>query len=241
MTSVLPLRLSLHPVCGGCRSFQRLAHDCVSTLQLFKIEKGLSQYTERQMQHLSTLSSGITIAEYTQGDMAASWHPLPAAGSDQDEQDEQLVMMLATRDRRGRRNNGDTRTPFIFLPCRLHVSPCDAPSEQFQTPSSSFQGKLESVALPGDVVRGFLSGSLPRWRGRSVRDQLGPAHFDDEDAWVFSRCIMADFSGMSDDEAANISSQGRLGCWASVTLTQQASGRWDLGFLIHRLVVSGSP
>jgi hypothetical protein len=43
-------------------------------------------------------------------------------------------------------------------------------------------------------------------------------HFDDAADWVFSRCLLADFTSFRDDEADALSSQGRLCCWASVVL-----------------------
>ena len=164
----------------------------------------------------------------------ASWQPLPGSGNaDQT----RLVMIFATG---GQHNNSAPRdqTPFIFFPCQLDIRPFeDVPQHLGLGPHTSDGGKLESVAIPGDMVQGFLSGRLPLWQGRSV--MLGSAHFDDNDAWVFSRCTLAGFSEMGSCEAETLSRTGRLGCWASVTLTRQACGRWDLGFLIHRLVVTG--
>ncbi|KAL2170759.1 hypothetical protein VTG60DRAFT_4414 [Thermothelomyces hinnuleus] len=46
-------------------------------------------------------------------------------------------------------------------------------------------------------------------------------HFDDADDWVFSRCLLADFTGFREDEAEVLSAQGRLCCWASVVLQRQ--------------------
>jgi len=53
---------------------------------------------------------------------------------------------------------------------------------------------------------------------RPVRIQ---PHFDDTDDWVFSRCILGDFTGFREDEAEALSAQGRLCCWASVELRPQ--------------------
>lgn len=47
-------------------------------------------------------------------------------------------------------------------------------------------------------------------------------HFDDADEWVFSRCLLADFTGFREDEAEALSTAagaGRLCCWASVVLS----------------------
>lgn len=161
-----------------------------------------------------------------------SWQPLPGSGNTDQAR---LVMMFAVGEPH---NNSAARdqTPFVFFPCQLDISPLQDGQDIPQHPTSN-SGKLESVAIPGDMVRGFLSGPLPLWQGRLV--VLGPAHFDDSDAWVFSRCTLAGFSEMGSYEAETLSGTGRLGCWASVTLTRQACGRWYLGFLIHRLVITG--
>lgn len=74
--------------------------------------------------------------------------------------------------------------------------------------------------------------------------QIQP-HFDDADDWVFSRCLLADFTGFREDEAEVLSSQGRLCCWASVVLQPQpdegaggeGEGRWQLGFVVQRVGV----
>ncbi|KAK3329863.1 hypothetical protein B0H66DRAFT_39724 [Apodospora peruviana] len=127
----------------------------------------------------------------------------------------------------------ETRTPFIFIPrCKLDISPCEGLS-------SSSDDKLESVALPGQFVRAFLS-SLGLSLGRDVNVI---AHADDDRSWTYSRCQMTDFSSFSQDEATVLSNQGRLGCWATVLLTRldgEARGdvsRWDLRFMIQRVVV----
>jgi hypothetical protein len=74
-------------------------------------------------------------------------------------------------------------------------------------------------------------------------------HFDDADDWVFSRCLLADFTGFREDEAEVLSAQGRLCCWASVVLQPQRrldgghgegegeEGKWELGFVVHRVGV----
>ena len=62
-------------------------------------------------------------------------------------------------------------------------------------------------------------------------------HFDDNDKWVFSRCLLADFTGFREDEAEALSRQGSLCCWASVVLQQSPTRGWDLGFVVHRIGV----
>lgn len=75
-------------------------------------------------------------------------------------------------------------------------------------------------------------------------------HPDDTRDWVFSRCLLADFTDFREDEAAALSQSGSLCCWASVVLHPlhqdvqperggQRGGRaiWDLGFVVHRVGV----
>lgn len=238
MTSFIALRTPVHAF-GGCRPYQRLGvASCVgSKIDVDALERYRpARLTKRPMQNSLSPPDGITAVDYMRGGTATSWHPLPdTRGSPQETR---LVMMFATRGQGASHNNVDAQAPFIFVPCQLDISNCDELSEQLGSSPPAVE-KLECVGLPGDFVRAFLSGIMLPRRGMTEGDQLGAAHFDDGDPWVFSRCIMADFSGMSSEEAAFLSRDGRLGCWASVTLTRQASGTWDLGFLIHRLVVLG--
>ncbi|KAK4210321.1 hypothetical protein QBC37DRAFT_428996 [Rhypophila decipiens] len=235
MTFLLVRRSSL-PVIRGCRSYQRPGVTIGPKIDVQALEPyAPSHPTKGQMQSSPSPPIGITSAEYTQEAMTTRWQPLPNTHDGTEET--RLVMIFTTRDPRARWANQEAQTPFVFVPCQLDISPCEGLSEQLGL-SRTGHGKLECVGLPGDIVRAVLSGPLPLWHGTAVRDELGVSHFDDEDPWAFSRCIMADFSGMGSEEAALLSREGRLGCWASVTLTRQASGRWDLGFLIHRLVVS---
>ncbi|KAL2154541.1 hypothetical protein VTH82DRAFT_3217 [Thermothelomyces myriococcoides] len=64
----------------------------------------------------------------------------------------------------------------------------------------------------------------PRHNGHKAgchpRIRIQP-HIDDSDDWVFSRCLLADFTGFREDDAEFLSSQGRLCCWASVVLQKQ--------------------
>ncbi|KAM7200179.1 hypothetical protein V8F20_005397 [Naviculisporaceae sp. PSN 640] len=235
MTTFLAPHTPVHAF-GGCRSYQRPGLAIGSKIDAEALQRSRqSRTTKRPMQTSSSAPVGITAADYRQGAIETSWHPLP--DTDDSPQETRVVMMFATGCQRTSHNNVDPATPFIFVPCQLDISSCEQFSGQSGSSSSCVE-KLECVGLPGDFVRAFLSGVLLPGGGMSDSDQLGAAHFDDDDPWVFSRCIMTDFSGMGSEEAAFLSREGRLGCWASVTLTRQASGTWDLGFLIHRLVVS---
>ena len=96
-------------------------------------------------------------------------------------------------------------------------------------------GKMERVAVPASAIRTLLSGLvLPGGDMNSL------AHFDDDDEWVYSRCILADFSGLGDEEASRLSAEGRLCCWASVVLTRvngdDGRSQWDVGLVVHRVL-----
>ncbi|KAK4132047.1 hypothetical protein BT67DRAFT_444171 [Trichocladium antarcticum] len=123
--------------------------------------------------------------------------------------------------------------------------------------------KLERAALPGTLVRSLLarfeSQCHPQLSPQSQRPHDSttatattttrtrtrrPArlqlqrHFDDDDEWVFSRCMLADFTGFREDDAEALSRQGSLCCWASVMLQQSPdTGAWNLGFVVHRIGV----
>ncbi|KAH6854116.1 hypothetical protein B0I37DRAFT_22325 [Chaetomium sp. MPI-CAGE-AT-0009] len=74
------------------------------------------------------------------------------------------------------------------------------------------------------TTRPTRSQRSARHRRRPVRIQ---PHFDDGADWVFSRCLLADFTGFREDEAEALSTAagaGRLCCWASVVL-QPPRGR----------------
>ncbi|KAL2271418.1 hypothetical protein VTJ83DRAFT_789 [Remersonia thermophila] len=43
-------------------------------------------------------------------------------------------------------------------------------------------------------------------------------HFEDGHDWVYTRCVLAEFTGLRENDAAALSRQGRLCCWASVML-----------------------
>lgn len=142
-------------------------------------------------------------------------------------------------------------SPFLHVPqCKLEVTRFDELSELTRSASSpSPFDKVERVALPGALVRALLAGlPLPDnssgMMGR--RDAaLVPVlpHLDDEEDWVWSRCILTDFTGMSEERASSMSRQGRLACRTSVLLTRTSGdndagdgpGRWDLSFMIHRV------
>ncbi|KAJ4297409.1 hypothetical protein N0V88_004331 [Collariella sp. IMI 366227] len=154
--------------------------------------------------------------------------------------------------------------PLMHFPhCRLDITtfpPADLASISGSTPRPP-QGKLEQIALPGALVRTLLSRfegdtttlsapsssssssssqqSLSRTKRGDRRIQI-QRHFDDNDEWVFSRCLLADFTGFREEDAETLSSQGRLCCWASVVLQPQAHGdgdKWELGFVVQRVGV----
>lgn len=126
-----------------------------------------------------------------------------------------------------------TTTPLVHIPhCRLEVASVHDPAHP---------AKIEQVALPRRTVQAFLS-SLPLPPGSSP-PPAAAAHFDDASEWVYSRCLLADFSEFGEDEAARLSAQGRMCCWASVVLMRDAAGEgaWDLGFVVHKVFAHRSP
>lgn len=148
----------------------------------------------------------------------AEAHGIPASAADS------VVAMWDVTDQRRPRSHITTEpalqpTPLIHIPhCRLEIT-------EFE-----HGGMIERVALPRAVVHTMLS-RLP------LPDGMGPRHFDDDDEWVFSRCLLSDFSGLDAAEAAWLSSQGRLCCWASVVLMHHGDrGVWDLGVVVHRVL-----
>jgi hypothetical protein len=129
-----------------------------------------------------------------------------------------------------------------FPHCRLDITtfPCPPHTNRDGTLSSTTggSGKLEQIALPGALVRTLLSrfeDGLQKQHQQQQQHQpppppphpsksTGPSgrkerrpvhiqqHFDDADDWVFSRCLLAGFTGFREDEAEVLSSQGRLSC-----------------------------
>ncbi|KAL2131604.1 hypothetical protein VTI74DRAFT_4820 [Chaetomium olivicolor] len=148
--------------------------------------------------------------------------------------------------------------PLMHFPhCRLDITTFPAPDFTSSTGTTISPGKVEQIALPGSLVRTLLSRFEEEPTAQQQSQQQRPAsriehprerrvqiqrHFDDNDDWVFSRCLLADFTGFREDEAEVLSSQGRLCCWASVVLQpqqeQQGSGdKWELGFVVQRVGV----
>ncbi|KAK0734514.1 hypothetical protein B0T26DRAFT_635882 [Lasiosphaeria miniovina] len=137
-------------------------------------------------------------------------------------------------------------TPLIHIPqCRLEITSGDELLPIGASSASFSGGMLERVALPKSLVQPFLS-RLPLPHGVSA----GAPHFDDDDEWVYSRCLLSDFTEMGEEGAAVLSQQGRLCCWASVVLMRYAvdggghdntEAHWDLGFIVHRVLTRRDP
>ncbi|KAK4044386.1 hypothetical protein C8A01DRAFT_42817 [Parachaetomium inaequale] len=176
-----------------------------------------------------------------------------------------------------------TPPPLMHFPhCRLDITtfPCPPHTNRDGTPFTGGSGKLEQIALPGALVRTLLSRFKDGLQKQHQQQHQPPPppphpsktrpsngkertpvhiqpHFDDADDWVFSRCLLADFTGFREDEAEVLSGQGRLCCWASVVLQPQqqqqgqhsqqegegeplqdnSSGKWELGFVVQRVGV----
>lgn len=137
-------------------------------------------------------------------------------------------------------------TPFIHIPqCKLSVTnfddiPQPLPVAGRGGPYSGHGSiKIEQVALPRAVVHQFMSGiRLPN----GLADVAFPRHFDDDNDWVQSRCILSDFSELEEEEAARLTREERLCCWGSVVLTRDGDhDGWDLGFVVHRVLTQRDP
>ncbi|KAK0657055.1 hypothetical protein B0T16DRAFT_452551 [Cercophora newfieldiana] len=125
-------------------------------------------------------------------------------------------------------------TPMVHIPhCRLEVTSFPDLSPRRGGPA----GKIERVALPGHVFRWLLSqANLPD------ATAAVPRHFDDDEEWVFSRCVLAEFSDLGEDEAARASEAGELCCWASLVAMRDGDQRaWDIGVLVHKVFASRRP
>jgi len=139
------------------------------------------------------------------------------------------------------RRIGTTRSSFVRIsPCKLDIGACSelSASQRFGgSPCAS--DKVERVGLPGRLVARLLSDlCLPT----ELAGRLS-THSDDEEEWVYSRCLAVDFSNFSEAEAAWLSSQGRLSCWASmVVMPVRREGpegevvKSDLVFVVHKVV-----
>ncbi|KAL2124868.1 hypothetical protein VTJ04DRAFT_1233 [Mycothermus thermophilus] len=128
------------------------------------------------------------------------------------------------------------RPPVMHFPhCRLDISTLDFPSPSGD--GTTVQGKVERVGLPGSLVRTLIRGFdqyQQRWplerqlrprqpntntpTASSQRQHMILPHFEDSHDWVYTRCLLADFTGLREDDALMLSRQGRLCCWASVML-----------------------
>lgn len=114
-------------------------------------------------------------------------------------------------------------TPVIHVPrCRLDVTAIGC---------HPLSGAIERVAINGSVVRALLAhASLP-----SGISALRP-HVDDSQEWVYSRCLMSDFSCLNEQETKALSETGQLCCLASVVLAREGSGgEWDLFIVVHKV------
>ncbi|KAK3941139.1 hypothetical protein QBC46DRAFT_383768 [Diplogelasinospora grovesii] len=197
------------------------------------------------MQHVTWQPLGSVVREaftdYTESQeiLVAYWD----SSQDQHLADHDLTITSQGQSFQPRFLPGDPSTPIIHISqCRLDISRCDELSRltsQSVSSYSSIENRLERVALPGSVVRSFLS-HLAFPRGTAVRNT---PHFDDGDEWVYTRCLLADFTGLSEAQATNLSSRGNLSCVASVVLMRDrdsadndTSAEWDLMFVVHKVL-----
>jgi len=113
----------------------------------------------------------------------------------------------------------------------------------FETSSSPSLATLPS--LSSSQQPHTASRQLPLQQKVCIRP-----HFDDQDDWVYSRCILADFTALSADDAEYWSQNNNLCCWARVSLRRcrDKAGRigndaadgnggdqWELEFIVQRV------
>jgi len=140
-----------------------------------------------------------------------------------------VAMWSAQQQREPQHVTSMITTPLVHIPrCRLEVS--TFPDLSWQGGAGA--GKIERFALSGELVRSLISQiPLPNTAATVTR------HFDDDHDWTYSRCLLADFSGLDEHEAAEMSEQGRLCCWVSVVAMREADGeKWDIGVVVHRVL-----
>jgi hypothetical protein len=162
------------------------------------------------------------------------WQPFPraAAGTRGMPLSENLVALWSTEP--GETPGSDlVTTPLVHIPnCRLEVTSFPDLSSR----GGGVAGKIERVALPGAVFRSLLSQTALLG---GVTETI-PRHFDDDEEWVFSRCLLAEFSGLGEQEASRMSDEGKLCCWASLVAMREGEQRaWDIGVVVHRIFSRG--
>jgi len=179
--------------------------------------------------HIRELSAKESPNSFTTSTKYMTWHPIPQASAEAHgmPSSENLVAIWSAR--QGERGPQLVETPLVHVPrCRLEVTSLSEMSPR----GGAGGGKIERVALPGDVFRSLLSHSVPPDGATTA-----PRHFDDDSNWVFSRCLLAEFSGLGEQEANRMSEEGRLCCWASVVAMRDGDQQsWDLGVVVHRVL-----
>lgn len=147
--------------------------------------------------------------------------------------------------KRAAEQNAFTPPQVMHFPhCRLEIT--TIPASDLPTSLGSAVGKVERVALPGHLVRTLLSrfergshsNDTTQAQSRPTREMRVQIqrHFDDEDEWVYSRCILDDFTGFREDVAEVLSREGGLCCWANVRLRPEGHApgdKWELEFVVQ--------
>ena len=113
----------------------------------------------------------------------------------------------------------------------------------FETSSSPSLATLPSLSSSQQLYT--ASRQLPSQQKVCIRP-----HFDDQDDWVYSRCILTDFTALSADDAEYWSQNNNLCCWARVSLRRccdkagrigedtadgDDSSQWELEFIVQRV------
>ncbi|KAK5658908.1 hypothetical protein OQA88_1722 [Cercophora sp. LCS_1] len=184
--------------------------------------------------HIRELSLQGQPGGYTTAIQTISWHTPPDSTTSPygllSFPAEQLVAIWsASQGSPDFANSQSVLTPVIHIPqCRLDVEPVG---------TFPYSGLVERVAISGSVVRAMMSqATLP-----SDMSALRP-HHDDNDDWVYSRCLLSDFSTLNEDQAKTLSDRGQLCCLASVVLAREDSSReWDLFIVVHKVTAHRLP
>ncbi|KAK3309742.1 uncharacterized protein B0T15DRAFT_388170 [Chaetomium strumarium] len=125
-----------------------------------------------------------------------------------------------------------------------------------EQPQPQQKSQQQQLLQPRLTVNGGSGGGSGGGRKEAVQIQR---HFDDDDEWVYSRCLLADYTNFREDEAEALSEHSRLCCWASVLLRPLplepgaaegegegeggsssgggSSGGWELEFIVLRVGV----
>ncbi|KAL1837702.1 hypothetical protein VTJ49DRAFT_3499 [Mycothermus thermophilus] len=90
--------------------------------------------------------------------------------------------------------------------------------KQTNTTNSSATSTTRSASRPFSTENTSSTDHRISPRPASQRQHMILPHFEDNHDWVYTRCLLAEFTGLRENDAMVLSRQGRLCCWASVML-----------------------